>query len=95
MSRRDPHEVLGVPPGASEREIRLAYRRAAARAHPDAGGATEVFLEIQVAFRILTDPELRRRLDEDPEGVLDTELARERLVARRKRRRARVSKLYE
>jgi hypothetical protein len=43
----------------------------------------------------LTDPELRRRLEEDPEGVLDTELARERLVARRKRRRARVSKLYE
>ena len=32
---RDPHQVLGVKPGASEKEIKDAYRKLALKHHPD------------------------------------------------------------
>lgn len=35
QAKKDPHDVLGVPPGASQEEIRAAYRSLAARYHPD------------------------------------------------------------
>lgn len=90
----DPYVLLGVGPEASPAELRAAYRRRAAACHPDRGGDPERFLEVQAAFRVLADPELRRRHDADPEGVFGCELTRARLLARRKRRRARLSKLY-
>ena len=38
-----PHELLGVRPGASPREVRAAFRRFAAEHHPDRGGDTARF----------------------------------------------------
>ena len=38
-----PHEVLDVPPGASKREVRAAFRRFARRHHPDRGGDAQRF----------------------------------------------------
>lgn len=46
----DPHKILGISPGASLEEIRRAYRRQAAKYHPDAGGDAWVFQQIQSAY---------------------------------------------
>jgi len=49
----DPHDVLGVRPGASDEEIRAAYRRYAAAHHPDRGGDPSTFIAGQTAYRQL------------------------------------------
>jgi len=46
----DPHQVLGVPVGASTDEVRAAFRRHAARHHPDRGGDPEQFIAGQEAY---------------------------------------------
>lgn len=45
--------LLGVTPGASADEIRVAYRRAAKQAHPDSGGQAERFVRLQWARDVL------------------------------------------
>jgi len=57
------YEILGVPKGASEEEIKKAYRRLAAKHHPDRGGDTARFQEIQGAYETLTDPIKRQQHD--------------------------------
>ena len=57
------YEVLGIPEGASEDEIRQAYRRLVKAAHPDASGDPAQFRRITEAYDVLTDP--RRRADYD------------------------------
>lgn len=49
----DPFVVLGVSRGATEKEIRAAYRQAAKRAHPDQGGSADEFRRLQAAADIL------------------------------------------
>lgn len=58
---RDPYEVLGVPNGASQEEIKKAYRKLAKQYHPDryignplSDLATEKFKEINEAYETLT-----------------------------------------
>lgn len=50
---RNPHEVLGVPKGASEAEIRKAYLNSARIHHPDKGGDAEAFKELRNAYEAL------------------------------------------
>lgn len=57
------YETLGVPKGASEEEIKKAYRRLAAKHHPDRGGDTAKFQEVQSAYDTLTDPQKRAQHD--------------------------------
>jgi len=59
------YETLGVPKGASEEEIKRAYRRLASAHHPDKGGDTGKFQEIQSAYETLTDP-VRRQQHDNP-----------------------------
>jgi len=59
----DPYRLLGVGPGASTSEIRVAFRRAARRAHPDAGGDPVRFVALRRAFETLTDPSSRAAVD--------------------------------
>jgi len=57
------YETLGVPKGASEDDIKRAYRKLAAKHHPDRGGDTAKFQEIQSAYETLTDPQRRAQHD--------------------------------
>ncbi len=60
----DPYQVLEVARDASEDAIRRAFRRAAAEAHPDReGGSNERMTDVNMAYRILSDPELRANFD--------------------------------
>jgi molecular chaperone DnaJ len=63
---RDFYDVLGVPRGASEDEIKRAFRRLAQQWHPDVStqpGADERFKEIAEAYRVLSDPQQRQAYD--------------------------------
>ena len=58
--------VLGLSPGASDQEIKRAYRRMARDLHPDVNpdpGAKERFQEVTRAYEALTDPDKRRIVD--------------------------------
>lgn len=59
----DAYEILGVPRGASDEEIKKAYRRLAGQHHPDRGGDTAKFQEIQTAYDTLSDPHKRAQHD--------------------------------
>lgn len=68
MSKRDYYEVLGVDRGASERDIKKAYKKLAMKYHPDrtAGDKAleEKFKEIQEAHEVLTDERKRAAYDQ-------------------------------
>lgn len=57
------YDLLEVSRDATPKDIRRAYRRAAKRHHPDAGGDAEVFAQISLAHEILMDPERRFKYD--------------------------------
>ena len=63
---RDYYGLLGVSKGASDSEIKRAYRRLARELHPDINPdekAQALFQEISVAYEVLSDPEKRRIVD--------------------------------
>jgi DnaJ-class molecular chaperone len=71
---RDPYDVLGVSKGASEAEIKSAFRRLAKKLHPDANKhdpkAASRFAEINAAYEIVGDDEKRKAFDR---GEIDAE----------------------
>lgn len=64
---RDYYRILGVDKGASEGDIKRAYRKLARELHPDVTGddgrATERFKQCTEAYEILSDPQRRRSYD--------------------------------
>lgn len=67
MAKKDYYEVLGIEKGASEDEIKKAFRKLAIKYHPDKNRgnkeAEEKFKEINEAYQVLSDPEKRSNYD--------------------------------
>src|SRR5215471_13994238 len=65
---KDYYETLGVPRGASEADIKKAFRKLAREHHPDVAKnkkqAEEKFKEINEAYEVLGDPAKRKKYDE-------------------------------
>ena len=68
MSKRDYYDVLGVSKGASETEIKKAYRKMAIKYHPDKNEgnkqAEDKFKEAAEAYEVLSNPEKKSRYDQ-------------------------------
>lgn len=67
MAKRDYYEVLGVDKNASEKDIKLAFRRLAKKYHPDVNKtpeAEEKFKEAQEAYAVLSDEGRRKQYDQ-------------------------------
>jgi len=63
---RDLYDILGVERGASQDEIKAAYRRRAKQCHPDTNhepDAESRFKELSEAYAVLSDPDKRRQYD--------------------------------
>ena len=63
MANKDYYSVLGVQKGASDDELKKAFRKLAMEHHPDRGGSQEKFKEINEAYQILSDPQKRQTYD--------------------------------
>src|SRR5919109_2861710 len=64
--RRDYYDVLGISRGATEREVKSAFRRLARELHPDVSAeadAEERFREAAEAYEVLSKPETRELYD--------------------------------
>ena len=57
------YEVLGVPPAATDAEIKSAYHKLARQYHPDLGGDGARFDAVNEAYKFLCDPVRRLTLD--------------------------------
>jgi len=65
----DYYQILGLNRNASDEEIKLAYRKLASKHHPDKGGDTQKFQEIQEAYSVLSDTAKRQQYDNPmPQG---------------------------
>jgi len=73
--KRDYYEVLGVSKGASEDEIKKAFRQQAKKYHPDVNqgdkSAEAKFKEVNEAYDVLSDPQKRQRYDQLGHAAFD------------------------
>lgn len=71
MANFDPYEIMGVPPGATQAEIRKMYKKMSLVLHPDKeGGDEKKFMMLTKAYQALTDAEARKNWEKygNPDG---------------------------
>ena len=59
----DHYSILGVGKNATPDDIKKSYRKLASKHHPDKGGDTATFQQIQTAYDTLIDPNKRQQYD--------------------------------
>lgn len=68
MANKDYYEVLGLTKGATEEEIKRAFRKLAIKYHPDRNEgdktAEDKFKEINEAYQVLSDPQKKAQFDQ-------------------------------
>ena len=78
MAKRDFYEVLGVERGASEAELKKAYRRLAMKYHPDRNpddkDAEDKFKEANEAYEVLSDAQKRAAYDQYGHAGVDPQM---------------------
>lgn len=78
MAKRDYYEILGVERGASETELKKAYRRLAMKYHPDRNpddkDAEEKFKEANEAYEVLSDASKRSAYDQYGHAGVDPQM---------------------
>lgn len=68
---QDYYSILGINSESTREEIRSAYKKLAKLHHPDRGGDTAKFQEIQNAYSVLNNPETRQQYDlRNQSGIL-------------------------
>jgi hypothetical protein len=72
METTDAYEILGVPRGATQEQIRRAYLRLSRQVHSDTGGSDGLFRQVKWAYDTLAEPPASARFDpphgEEAEG---------------------------
>src|SRR5687767_8879527 len=67
-TKRDFYTVLGIARGASEKDIKQAYRRLARKYHPDVNPGNKTaeaqFKEVNEAYEVLSDPDKKKKYDQ-------------------------------
>src|SRR5438046_3315882 len=75
MAKRDYYAVLGIEKGASEEEIKKAYRKLAVKYHPDKNPGDKVseekFKELGEAYEVLEDAQKRALYDQYGHSAFD------------------------
>jgi molecular chaperone DnaJ len=75
MAKRDYYEVLGLSRGASEQDVKAAFRRLAKDCHPDRNSgdksAEQKFKELNEAYEVLKDPQKRSAYDHMGHAAFD------------------------
>src|SRR5215510_15582912 len=75
MAKRDYYEVLGLSRGASEHDIKSAFRRLAKDCHPDRNSGDKAseqkFKELNEAYEVLKDPQKRSAYDHMGHAAFD------------------------
>src|SRR6266498_1977511 len=68
MAEREYYKVLGLKKGATQEEIKKAYRKLAVKYHPDKNPgdkeAEDKFKEINEAYAVLSDPQKKQQYDQ-------------------------------
>jgi DnaJ-class molecular chaperone len=75
-TKRDYYEILGVKKGATDAEVKAAYRKMALKWHPDRNQdkkaeAEKEFKEINEAYQVLSDPQKKQTYDQFGHAAFD------------------------